>query len=210
MKWLFFILVLANGALYFWATNATPRAVLGLPKAESAINLDSMELVSEKAIVVGAQKDCLRIGPFATRETLAGGQRLLVNHGYGLTSQRTAAREVRNYQVVAGPFRSDIARDNARVTLQDHGVSSADLVQGDEKELLLRDFAREPLAVAYAAGLESLELPVKVRLQVRTLGPLYWLEVPDVITDQRREELAQLDWADALAELTPVICPSSN
>jgi len=76
--------------------------------------------------------------------------------------------------------------------------------------LLLQPFAQEPMAVAYAASLEWLQLPVNVRLEVRTLGPLYWLEVPDVITEQRREELTKLNWADAMAELTPVICPKSG
>ncbi|HJL56847.1 MAG TPA: hypothetical protein QF597_05060, partial [Arenicellales bacterium] len=104
MKWLFFLLLVANGALYLWATNATPQAGVDLPEAEPGVNLDSMELVSEKVIVVGARTDCLRIGPFATRETLDNGWSLLVNHGYGLTRQRTAAREERIYQVVAGPF----------------------------------------------------------------------------------------------------------
>ena len=210
MKWLFFLLILANGALYLWATSATPQAGIDLPEAEPGVNLDSMELVSEKAIVVGARTDCLRIGPFATRETLDNGWSLLVNHGYGLTRQRTAAREERIYQVVAGPFGSDIARDNARIKLQDQDIRATSLRRSDEKLLLLQPFAKEPMAVAYAASLEWLQLPVNVRLKVRTLGPLYWLEVPDVITEQRREELAKLNWADAMAELTPVICPKSG
>ena len=210
MKWLFFLLILANGGLYLWATNATPQAGVDLPEADPGVNLDSMELVSEQAIMVGARTDCLRIGPFATRETLDNGWRLLVDHGYGLTRPTTTAREERIYQVVAGPFRSDIVRDNARIKLEDQDLRATSLRQGDEKLLLLQPFAQEPMAVAYAASLEWLQLPVNVRLQVRTLGPLYWLEVPDVITEQRREELAELNWADALAELTPVICPKSG
>ena len=106
MKWIFFLLILANGGLYLWATSATPQAGVDLPEADPGVNLGSMELVSEKAIVVGARTDCLRIGPFATRETLDNGWSLLVNHGYGLTRQRTAAREERIYQVVVGPFSS--------------------------------------------------------------------------------------------------------
>ena len=209
MKWIFFLLILANGGLYLWATSATPQAGVDLPEADPGVNLGSMELVSEKAIVVGARTDCLRIGPFATRETVDNGWSLLVNHGYGLTRQRTVAREERIYQVVVGPFSSDIARDNVRIKLQDQDIRATSLRRSGEKLLLLQPFAREPMAVAYAASLEWLRLPVNVRLHVRTLGPLYWLEVPDVITEQRREELAELNWADALAELTPVICPKS-
>ncbi|HCX87162.1 MAG TPA: hypothetical protein DG761_03985 [Gammaproteobacteria bacterium] len=210
MRWIFALLVLANVALYLWATQLSPKAELGLGEAQAGHNLEAMGLLSEESIVIGARADCLRIGPFSTEQTLSEGRRLLVNKGYGLAQQRTAAREVHAYQVVAGPFRSDIARDNARMRLQEKGVSTRDLAYGDDKMLLLRDYARKSQAEEFATSLDAPEIPVLVKLQARTLGPLYWLDVPDVVTPERKQEFAELKWGDAMTEVTPIPCPKSG
>ena len=210
MRGLLVLLVLANIGLYLWATKLSPKAELGLPEAQAGHNLEAMELTSEQSIVMGATVGCLRIGPFSTQQTLSHGRRILVNKGYGLAQQRTAVREVHAYQVLAGPFLSDIARDNARMSLQDAGISTGDLAFGDEKMLLLGDYARKSQADALASGLASLELPIIVKLQARTLGPLYWLDVPDVVTPERKQEFAEQKWGDAMTEVTPIPCPKSG
>jgi hypothetical protein len=117
---------------------------------------------------------------------------------------------VHAYQVLAGPFLSDIARDNARMSLQDAGISTGDLAFGDEKILWLDDYARKSQADELAFGLASLELPIIVKLQARTLGPLYWLDVPDVVTPERKQEFAEQKWGDAMTEVTPIPCPKSG
>tara|TARA_B110000438_G_scaffold223516_1_gene217107 strand:- start:45 stop:677 length:633 start_codon:yes stop_codon:yes gene_type:complete len=210
MRGLFALLVLANIGLYLWATQLSPKAELGLPEAQAGHNLEAMELTSEQSIVMGATVGCLRIGPFSTQQTLSHGRRILVNKGYGLAQQRTAVREVHAYQVLAGPFLSDIARDNARMSLQDAGISTGDLAFGDEKMLLLGDYARKAQAENLASGLASLELPLIVKLQARTLGPLYWLDVPDVVTPERKQEFAEQKWGDAMTEVTPIPCLKSG
>ena len=210
MRGLLALLVLANIGLYLWATQLSPQAELGLPEAQAGHNLEVMELTSEQSIVMGATVGCLRIGPFSTQQTLSHGRRILVNKGYGLAQQRTAVREVHAYQVLAGPFLSDIARDNARMSLQDAGISTGDLAFGDEKMLLLGDYARKAQAEKLASGLASLELPLIVKLQARTLGPLYWLDVPDVVTPERKQEFAEQKWGDAMTEVTPIPCLKSG
>ena len=112
MKTILVILVLINIGIYAWATQATPKAGFRLPEAQTGHNLEQMALVEEKLGAVKAQDGCLRIGPFSTQQTLGGGKQLLVHHGYGFTQQKTTAREEHSYQVVAGPFRSEIARNN--------------------------------------------------------------------------------------------------
>ena len=82
MRTLFALLILANLALYLWATQLSPKAELGLPEAQPGHNLEVMELVSEESIVIDARADCLRIGPFSTQQTLSEGRRILVNKGY--------------------------------------------------------------------------------------------------------------------------------
>ena len=209
MRVLFALLILANITLFLWATQLSPKAEQGLPEAQPGHNLDVMELTSEESIVIGAREDCLRIGPFSTQQTLSEGRRILVNKGYGLAQQRTAAREVHSYQVLAGPFRSDIARDNARMRLQDMGQNTSDLAFGDDKMLRLADFAIKSQAKDFTAGLNDMELPLVIKLQARTLGPLYWLDVPDVVTPERKQEFAEQQWGDAMTEVTPIPCPKN-
>ena len=122
MKVLFFLFVAANVALYVWATQATPKAESGLPQPRVGHNLSRMTLDSEQFGEASKPTNCLRIGPFSTQQTLVDGRRMLVNRGYGLAQQRTTAREVHSHQVLAGPFLSDIARDNARIKLKDSDI----------------------------------------------------------------------------------------
>ena len=210
MKALFFFFLLANVALYLWATQGAPQAGFRLPEPDAGHNLSQMELDTEQHTTNGQNPGCLRIGPFSTQQTLTDGRRLLVNRGYGLAQTRTAAREIHTYQVLAGPFLSDIARDNARVKLEDNSFSVADLARGDGKVLMLREFAREAQASAFAAEITPLGLPIEIEKKVRTLGPLYWIDVPDVVTESRRQELGGLEWGDAMTQLTPIPCPASG
>ena len=46
MRTLFALLILANLALYLWATQLSPKAEHGLPEAQAGHNLEAMELVS--------------------------------------------------------------------------------------------------------------------------------------------------------------------
>ena len=210
MRTLFALMILANLALYLWATQLSPKAENGLPEAQAGHNLEAMELVSEESIVIGARAGCLRIGPFSTQQTLSKGRRILVNKGYGLAQQRTAACEVHSYQVLAGPFRSDIARDNARIRLQDVGENPSDSAFGDDKMLLLADFAIKSKAKEFAADFDDVELRLVIKLQARTLGPLYWLDVPDVVTPERKQEFAEQKWGDAMTEVIPIPCPKNS
>lgn len=210
MKTILFILVIINIGIYAWATQATPKAGFRLPEAQTGHNLEQMALVEEKLGAVKAQDGCLRIGPFSTQQTLGGGKQLLVHHGYGFTQQKTTAREEHSYQVVVGPFRSEIARSNIQFKLEDEGVSFEPILKGDDYYLYLRAFATESQALSLISELEPLSLPLNLERQVRTLGPFYWLEVQDVVTPERRGDLEQLNWGDTLTVLTPIVCPSGG
>ena len=210
MKTIFFILVIINIGIYAWATQATPKAGFRLPEAQTGHHLEQMALAEEKLGTVKAQDGCLRIGPFSTQQTLGGGKQLLVHHGYGSTQQKITAREEHRYQVVVGPFRSEIARDGIQFKLEDEGVSFESILKGDDYYLYLRAFATESQALSLISELEPLALPLNLERQVRTLGPFYWLEVQVVVTPERRGEVEQLNWGDTLAVLTPIACPSGG
>jgi len=208
MKWFFFLLLLANGALYLWTTNYTPLAGTGTGPALEERNRPALALLGEveSGTDTGEMLNCVRIGPFATEETMARASRQLVNRGYGLTRQKISTREVRNFQVILGPFGSDIARDNARSRLEGQGIDYAPQQGAAGQVLVLRTFARERAAGEFAAGLTGKGFEASVQLAVRTLGPLGWLEVPDVVTQERHDELAAINWGDAMARLQQIPC----
>ncbi len=209
MKVLFFLFVAANVALYVWATQATPKAESGLPQPRVGHNLSGMTLDSEQFGAASKPTNCLRIGPFSTQQTLVDGRRMLVNRGYGLAQQRTTAREVHSHQVLAGPFLSDIARDNARIKLEDSDIPSENIARGDQKFLFLREFAAEEQASNYQTEANALGLETMIEKHIRSLGPLHWLDVPDVVTEERRQQLKALQWGDAMTRLTPIPCPAA-
>ncbi len=210
MKVLFFLFVAANVALYVWATQATPKAESGLPQPRVGHNLSRMTLDSEQFGEASKPTNCLRIGPFSTQQTLVDGRRMLVNRGYGLAQQRTTAREVHSHQVLAGPFLSDIARDNARIKLEDSDIPSENIARGDQKFLFLREFAAEEQASNYQTEINALGLETMIEKHIRSLGPLHWLDVPDVVTEERRQQLKALQWGDAMTRLTPIPCPAAT
>lgn len=210
MKVLFFLFVAANVALYVWATQATPKAESGLPQPRVGHNLSRMTLDSEQFGEASKPTNCLRIGPFSTQQTLVDGRRMLVNRGYGLAQQRTTAREVHSHQVLAGPFLSDIARDNARIKLEDSDIPSENIARGDQKFLFLREFAAEEQASNYQTEVNALGLETMIEKHIRSLGPLHWLDVPDVVTEERRQQLKALQWGDAMTRLTPIPCPAAT
>lgn len=210
MKVLFFLFVAANVALYVWATQATPKAESGLPQPRAGHNLSRMTLDSEQFGEASKPTNCLRIGPFSTQQTLVDGRRMLVNRGYGLAQQRTTAREVHSHQVLAGPFLSDIARDNARIKLEDSDIPSENIARGDQKFLFLREFAAEEQASNYQTEINALGLETMIEKHIRSLGPLHWLDVPDVVTEERRQQLKALQWGDAMTRLTPIPCPAAT
>jgi len=209
MKVLFFLFVAANVALYVWATQATPKAESGLPQPRVGHNLSGMTLDSEQFGEASKPTNCLRIGPFSTQQTLVDGRRMLVNRGYGLAQQRTTAREVHSHQVLAGPFLSDIARDNARIKLEDSDIPSGNIARGDQKFLFLREFAAEEQASNYQIQVNALGLETMIEKHIRNLGPFHWLDVPDVVTEERRQQLKALQWGDAMTRLTPIPCPAA-
>ena len=209
MKVLFFLFVAANVALYVWATQATPKAESGLPQPRVGHNLSRMTLDSEQFGETSKPTNCLRIGPFSTQQTLVDGRRMLVNRGYGLAQQRTTAREVHSHQVLAGPFLSDIARDNARIKLEDSDIPSENIARGDQKFLFLREFAAEEQASNYQTEVNALGLETMIEKHIRNLGPFHWLDVPDVVTEERRQQLKALQWGDDMTRLTPIPCPAA-
>ena len=150
----------------------------------------------------------MRIGPFSTADTSSRASRSLINAGFGFTRDAVSARELRNFRVYLGPFTTQAAKETAARRLEQQGL---DYDEYEDKEGVLLSvaglFSEGEAAGAYVAELKDTGLDAKARYEVRTLGPWRWLEVADVVTDDRRTTLREIDWGDAKAQVTGVPCP---
>ncbi|MDP6391353.1 MAG: hypothetical protein QGI35_00100 [Arenicellales bacterium] len=212
MRWVFMTLVLVNVAFYLWVTGHSAQNSFAYDPPAPSVNEGSMELLHESEARRSSRvsTDCLRIGPFATEETYTQGSRLLVNKGYGFTRNVVSARELRTFRVFAGPFKSTVEMDATDKKLEKLGLEHYTQQDKGGKILSIRTFPQGELqggeAERFVAELIAQGLDVNVRPEVRILGPLRWLEVSDVVTEERRQALAALDWADALVRLAAVPC----
>tara|TARA_B100001123_G_C14906561_1_gene866000 strand:+ start:44 stop:682 length:639 start_codon:yes stop_codon:yes gene_type:complete len=212
MKWLFTSLVLMNVILYVWVTDHPVQSNVTFPDAMPNVNERAMELLHERNARRGRPvlTNCLRVGPFATDETYSRASRLLVNRGYGFTRNVISARELRTFRVYLGPFDSPIEQDQFARKLDQIGLNF--YVHQDEAGTLLsiQMFSQGGEAGRYVAELTALGLAPKAKAEVRTLGPLRWLEISDVVNEERRQNLAALDWADRAVRLAAVPCGTNS
>jgi len=208
MRWVFMTLVLVNVAFYLWVTGHSAQNSFAYDPPAPSVNEGSMELLHESEARRSSRvsTDCLRIGPFATEETYTQGSRLLVNKGYGFTRNVVCARELRTFRVFAGPFKSTVEMDATDKKLQKLGLEHYTQQDKGGKILSIRIFSQGEEAGRFVTELIAQGLEADVRPEARTLGPLRWLEVSDVVTEERRQALAALDWADALVRLAAVPC----
>ncbi len=208
MRWVCVALLLLNAALYLWVTDHSTQSSVAYAPPAPSVNEDSMALLHESEARRSSQvsADCMRIGPFATEETYAQGSQLLVNRGFGFTRNVVSAREHRSFRVFIGPFKTPVEMDTADRKLQKLGWEYHAQPDKDGKILSIRSFAHAEKAERFAAELMAQGLDAKARPESRVLGPLRWLEVSDVVTEERRQALTALDWADALVRLAAVPC----
>ena len=210
MKWVFMSLALVNVILYLWVTGHPVQSSVALPDAMPNVNERAMELLHERNARRGNQVvvDCLRVGPFATEEAYSRASRLLVNKGYGFTRNVISARELRTFRVYLGPFSGPIEQSARK--LDQMGLNH--YAHQDEAGTLLsiQMFSQGEEAGRYVAELTALGLAANAKAEVRTLGPLRWLEVSDVVNEKRRQSLAALDWADSTVRLAAVPCGTNS
>jgi hypothetical protein len=209
MKWVFLILVVANGGLYLWVNDYQTYNAVTVADGETNINVEGMELVHERQ-ATSINKDvfeCMRIGPFSTADTFSRASRLLINAGFGFTRDVVSARELRNFRVYLGPFTTQAAKETAERRLRQQGL---DFYMYEDKDGELFSvaglFSEGEAAGAYVAELKEVGLDAKARSEVRTLGPWRWLEVADAVTEERRNALRGFEWEDAKAQVAGVPC----
>ena len=209
MKWVFLLLVVANIGLYLWVDGHQTNNVVAVVEGKTDINIEGMELVHERQAKHINQKvfECMRVGPFSTADTFSRASRLLINEGFGFTRNVVSARELRNFRVYLGPFTTQAAKETAEQRLKQQGLDYY-TYEDKEGELLSIGglYSEGEVAGAYVAELKRGGLDAKARSEVRTLGPWRWLEVADAVTEERRDTLRGIEWADANARVAGVPC----
>jgi hypothetical protein len=209
MKWIFLVFVLLNVVLYWWVSehlaSEVELEIVGTLEAP----IEGMELVHEQKIWPAGEQGykCMRIGPFSTADTFSRASRSLINEGFGFTRNLLNTRELRNFRVYLGPFTTQSAMETAELRLAQQGL---DFYEFEDKEGSLLSveglFSDGERAGAYVAKLKHIGIDAKARSEVRTLGPWRWLEVSDVVTDERRDVLRGINWRDAKVQVTGVPC----
>lgn len=210
MKILFVFLVALNTGIYLYNNFFLISETGGLPDADEMINPESLSLFSNEGDKFENEMHCLRIGPFVTDASISIGRRLLYHNGYGLVKQKTSFREMRFYQVEAGPFLSYMEWNTAKSDLENLGFSVSYTDSGSYDFLILDRFTQRKTAEEFLHNFSYHKIPAIIKVKIYNLGPFHWLEVPDVITKERFRELSQLDWSDPLAQPTPIECTNET
>ena len=209
MKWVFFILVVANIGLYLWVKDHQTYNAISVVEGDTGISVEGMELVHERQakLAKGEIFACMRIGPFSTADTYSRASRLLINEGFGFTRNMVSARELRNFRAYLGPFTTQAAKETAERRLRQQGIDYYVYEDKDGELLSVAGlFSEGEAAGAYVAELKGIGLDAKARSEVRTLGPWRWLEVADAVTEERRNTLRGIEWGDAKAQVAGVPC----
>ena len=209
MKWVFFVLVIANVGLYLWVNEHQAYTAIPVAEGETDINVEGMELVHERQArrINEEVFECMRIGPFSTADTFSRASRLLINEGFGFTRNVVSARELRNFRVYLGPFTTQAAKETAERRLKQQGLDFYTYEDKDGELFSVAGLFSDGVAAgAYVAELKEAGLDAKARSEPHTLGPWCWLEVADTVTEERRDTLRGFEWGDAKAQVAGVPC----
>jgi len=213
MKWFFFLLLILNVSLYVWVNRYQAHDIDRESFAEPNAPVQGMELVHERndRLTSDGKHDCMRIGPFSTADTFSRASRSLINEGFGFSRNVVSARELRNFRVYLGPFSTEAAQRTSEARLDQAGLDYYEFEAREGTLLSLAGlFSDGEVAGAYVATLKQEGLDAKARSEARTLGPWRWLEVSDVVTDDRRGVLRQIDWRDAKVQVAVVPCGGAS
>lgn len=207
MKWVFFFLVLVNFAFYLWATGH-PRSERELLRpGESEVNGRSMLLLQERdSLATASNQACLRIGPFLTQSTFADASRLLEE--MGLTYKKTAvsARKLKTYRALISAPGDKKELVSLRETLDGLSIDHYKFEDNGAEYLSVGLFSQPGDARNFVARLKEHDISVNYRPELRTLGPLRWIEVDSLPDKYAQEELGEVKWGDAMAKLVQFPC----
>jgi hypothetical protein len=205
MKWIFFSLVLINLSLYLWATGH-PRDQPQLQLGEEEINARTMMLLSERDALGNAQGICMRIGPFLTQSTFADASRQLEEIGLSYSKTAVSARKLKTYRALIAVPNESVALNSLRQKLDEISVDHYKFEDSGSEYLSVGLFSQPGDARNFVGRLKEHNIVVNYRPELRTLGPLRWIEVDTVPDQYARDELDKATWGDAMASVLTFPC----
>jgi len=213
MKWLAGLLLLANVALFLWATGHDPARSRGA-SAYPVVNPEAMRLLSE----VGQGPDkgspdsgrCARIGPFVDSAVMSVAAQKLDALSLGYTRRTVKAREIRAYRVYLGPFQSRSAMQAQSSLLDAAGVDDyyPKSEENGARIISLGLFSQRDGARVLRQRMVSRDIPAKLRTEDRVLGSNFWLEIDNPeVAREIPDELSQARWGEKGARVRRYDCP---
>jgi hypothetical protein len=209
VKWLFFSLILLNLALYLWASGHPEVNDKNLLVAKSEVNQRAMLLLSEAQSQVSARQGaCLRIGPFQTQSTFADASRILEEMGLIYSKTAVSARKLKTWRVsMPAPKDNDELAD-LRSKLKDLDIEHYKFAESDTSYLSLGLFSQATDARVFVSRMSKDGIEASYRPELRTLGPLRWVELSREPDKFAVDKLQETRWGDAMAKVTQLPCPA--
>ena len=207
MKWLFMSLVLVNLALYLWARGHPDNAPAVASVFENEVNSRAMLLLSEvQQNNAALQQACLRIGPFQTQSTFANASRILEEMGLVYNKTAVSARKLKTWRVSMIAPEAAGELDEIRERLRALNIEHYKFEENESARLSLGLFSQATDARRFVATLKEDSIEAAYRPELRTLGPLRWIELSQAPDKFAIEKLNETQWGDALASISEVPC----
>jgi hypothetical protein len=206
VKWLFFSLVLANVALYLWATGHPDNAPEVAQASQGQVNSRSMMLLEERAGGATPGEVCMRIGPFLTQSTLSDASRMLAEMGLAYNQTAVSARKLNTWRVYLAAPEERSSFDELRQTLNTLEIDNYQFEDNGISYLSVGLFSQAADARNFVARLKEKGVEASYRPELRTLGPLRWIEVETLPDRHARDQLQAANWGDAMASVTSFPC----
>lgn len=218
-------LLLTNVAIFLWPNES--RGAPHVYAVQQDINPHFVRLnkeVEEKfyaaqssngpaddaVLAAGANGNCYRLGPFMHKSNYELAQAVLLNANVEYRKSTRKSKESSVYRVYLGPFTSKAVADDVRTELRRKSVLDHFIRKEEDGQFVISLGIYTTLesgerAVSLFDGqLEN----VKLRQEVVLLPDTYWLHFSMNDEDQKRQQLASMDWGERSAKIGKFECQS--
>jgi hypothetical protein len=225
MKWFFWTLLLANVAVFFWATghgehvpkrvagprppvNADKMQLLGVAAATEDNSADASVPPATKPVASAGPAACYTVGPFDNAAQAAQGGRLLRQQNLVFAQRREQERVVDGYRIVVGPLPSIEMAERKHSELTAAGLEGHYIIEsGLENAIALGFFSQLDKAEKFIRQLAAKGIRASLRPRSRRGDQLIWLDIggsglpPGLLAG-----LQQTDWGNDKVLVRPRNC----
>lgn len=209
MRWVFWALLLANLAVFLWATGHRPPTPQSQPRPP--IQAEKMALrppAKDRPDEAGQARSCYAVGPFATTSQVEFAADYLRQLGLAYRVQQRGEEVVEGYRVLVGPFPDPQAAEAAYRRLGARGLRGHYVIRrGQEHAVALGFFTELSKAERYVAQLRAKGIEAFIRVRTGRGGHRYWLHVGPVEGGGLMPRLQSLDWGVHQARVLSRPCP---